>query len=275
MLRQIFKAIALIAILVFAGTTLAQNSYPEPQDNYINDFANVINPDTEIEIRSLLANLETQNAVEMTVVTLNSIQDYDTGDTNSSDFATNLFNTWEVGSVEKQNGVLLFVAVADRKVEIKVGSVYENTLNNSLQNIINSNILPQFRRGDYNAGVYDGTRFIIGELTGNTPAPSATLPQKSFLDSLDPFTIIIIAVFGLSIITWIVRIMRGGFAGFGSPGNAYADSGQTSYSSYSSTDDDRWSSASSSSWSSSSDSSSSSSDFGGGSSSGDGASGEW
>lgn len=96
-------------------TAYAQDSYPAWQDFYVNDFADVIDADDEAQIRSLLNNLYDAHDVEATVLTINSIHDYGTGDETIESFATNLFNSWGIGDAERNDGILLLVAIEDRE----------------------------------------------------------------------------------------------------------------------------------------------------------------
>lgn len=65
-----------------------------------------------------------KTGIEAVVVTINSIGDYQTGDATIEAFATNLFNTWGIGHKKENNGVLILVAVKDRKARIELGKGY-------------------------------------------------------------------------------------------------------------------------------------------------------
>lgn len=287
MLSRLVIIILAAALLVSALPAFAQNNYPKPIDSYVNDFAEVIDTTTEAKIRQLLSDLKTIEDVEMTVVTIDSIADYRVEDQDTAAFATNLFNTWGIGNVNTQDGVLLLIAVEDRAVEIKVGAVYENTLNDAMQGVINENLLPAFRRGDYNGGIYDGTRFLIGTLTGTVPAPSnfpAVVPTSSYSppayspssDSDMDFTSllwIVIIIFGVGM--WIYRMVNGDYGDGTYDGSGDSDWSSGSSGWGSSNRGSSFRSSSRSSFGSSSRSSSSGRKFGGGRSSGGGASGKW
>jgi uncharacterized membrane protein YgcG len=237
-----------------SGLALGEGGYPASQELLVNDFANVISGETEGYLRGFLGELSANSGIQMTVVTIGSIGDYGTGDTTIESFATNLFNTWGIGDAQRDDGILLLVAVRDRKVRIEVGSGYGDSLNSDMQTVIDEYMLPAFRQEDYERGIYDGTRAIIQEVTGTAPAnpqPRSSPPINigaSFWNIL-PWLIV-----GLIVFSIIRSILRGGITVNRGGGSAYYD-----------TDD----------YSSSSDSGSSSSDFGGGDSSGGGASGDW
>jgi uncharacterized protein len=136
-------------------TTRSFGSYPVYNNLYVNDFAGILSPESETTLRQRLVELE-RVGYEVTVVTLDSYRDYDTGDSTFESFATNLFNTWGVGDNDS-DGVMLLIGVEDRKVRIEVGISFENTLNDDLQGIINEFMLPRFRQNNYEQGILDGT----------------------------------------------------------------------------------------------------------------------
>ncbi len=164
LLLALFSSMAHMSSMAYA-----QNGYPEPQDSYINDYANLLSNTDRSNTRDLLVDLRETHGVETTVLTIGSINDYETNDSTIESFATNLFNTWGIGDAKKNNGVLLLVAVNDRKVRIEVGTSYESTLNADMQDAINEHILPSFRDGNFSQGVYRGVRAITGEITGEWP----------------------------------------------------------------------------------------------------------
>jgi uncharacterized protein len=71
----------------------AQSGYPTWEDLYINDFAQVVDSGDESQIRALLQDLYDTTDVEATVLTINSISDYDTGDGTIESFSTNLLTS--------------------------------------------------------------------------------------------------------------------------------------------------------------------------------------
>lgn len=162
--------LALILLLTFGAAAQAQNGYPLPEELYVNDFAGLLTEETANAIRTHLQDLQAERGIEMTVVTIGSIHDYNTGDYSIESFATNLFNTWGIGNPQLNNGVLILVAVADRQMRIEVGSGYGSRMNDDMQGVINEFMLPAFRQGDYNGGIYLGTRAVIYQITEEWPA---------------------------------------------------------------------------------------------------------
>ncbi len=159
----------MVAILMGSATAMAQAGYPQPTDPLINDYAGLLTPHDAAGVRNLFTDLKRDAGVEAMVVTINSIRDYDTGDETIESFATNLFNTWGIGDEERNDGVLILVAVKDREVRIEIGAGYGDIQNANMQEVINEHMLPHFKEENYSRGIYLGARAVVGKLTGTWP----------------------------------------------------------------------------------------------------------
>ena len=159
-------AVLLLWGLLSAAVVSAQSPYPLAIDQYVNDYAEVIDVNDEEEIRSLLAEFETSDGVQMTVLTVLSFRDYNTEDMTLEQFATNLFNDWGVGDASRNDGVLLLVAVEDRELRIELGAGYGSEDNGRMQRIVDQIIIPYLREDDYSLGIYEGSRAVVAGLRG-------------------------------------------------------------------------------------------------------------
>lgn len=105
-----------------------------------------------------------------------------TGDQSIEDYAFDLFNKhWKVGDKVKDNGVLLLIAVKDRKLRIEVGSGLEGDLTDAESGrIILDQLTPRLKEGDYGGAVEVGANEIRRAL-GDTSvgAPPATVAPVS------------------------------------------------------------------------------------------------
>ena len=155
----------LIGFMSSVVSAQTQGVYPKPSDDYVNDFAGVLNkPDSEA-IRKMFKALEDKTGVEAVVVTINSINDYNKGDATLESFATNLFNTWGVGHKKENNGVMLLIAVKDRNCRIELGSGYGRIYDPAMKQVIEENMIPYFKTDDYSRGIFEGSRGVIEKIT--------------------------------------------------------------------------------------------------------------
>lgn len=96
------------------------------------------------------------------------------------DYAASVFQEWKLGQKDKDNGILLIVAPNDRRMRIEVGYGLERTLTDGMAgSIIRDVITPHFKNGDYNKGVEEGVKAMIGILEGGQPPPAQTSPEIS------------------------------------------------------------------------------------------------
>ncbi len=109
MRRYLWMIGILVGLMVasVALPVLAQSSYPNRKDTFINDYNGLMSSELEAKLSGWLTDLKTQHNIEMTVVTIDRIRDYASYTTSLESFATGLFNRW-VSSRRKK-------AVAARK----------------------------------------------------------------------------------------------------------------------------------------------------------------
>ena len=127
------------------------------------DEANILDATQRAALTQKLAELETKSTDQLVVVTLKSLQG-----TSIEDFGYQLGRHWQIGQKDKNNGVLLIVAPAERKVRIEVGYGLEGTLTDLVASfIVQNSILPRFRANDYPGGISRGVDDIVQVLTGD------------------------------------------------------------------------------------------------------------
>jgi uncharacterized protein len=155
--------VALCTAFVLAATASAQ-TFPALTGRVVDD-AGILDQSTRAALTAKLAALEAQNTDQLVVATVSSLQ----GNAIES-YATQLFRTWRLGRKDTNNGVLLLVAPAERKVRIEVGYGLEGTLTDAVARlIIEQSIVPRFRAGDFAGGIVRATDDIVRVLTGDAP----------------------------------------------------------------------------------------------------------
>lgn len=163
-----FAAFALVL-----ASFVAQADYPAPLDNHVNDYAKRLDDGTSYLIRDTLSSLERSSGVEMTVAVIDSVAEYGTGHTAIEPFATALFNRWGVGNTERNDGILLLIAIRDRALRVELGDGYSRAADAVAQEVIDREILPHFRNEDYPAGIRAGVDALAMKArTGGLPLGS-------------------------------------------------------------------------------------------------------
>ena len=98
------------------------------------------------------------------------------------DFSMRVAEAWKLGTKGRDDGVLVVVAVKDRKVRIEVGGGLEGGLTDAQSGrIIRTSIVPAFREGRYGEGLYAAGQQILGAL-GSLPEGSAQAPSRQVAD---------------------------------------------------------------------------------------------
>lgn len=163
----LFQKTAILAIgsavlltpLVSEALTIEEVTNPKSTGNgWVTDMADILSDKTEIELNRLITNLEKNNGVEITVVTVPETAPA----ASPKVFATELFNYWGIGKAELDNGVLFLISEADNRVEIETGyGISKKLSNDRLTKIIDRTILPQYRQGNLDRGTLEGTQAIV------------------------------------------------------------------------------------------------------------------
>ena len=206
-MRRIFYLF--LAILLLG---LVQAKIPAPR-GWVNDYAEVISPEQEAKITSLIVELEAKTSAEIAVLTVPS-----TGGEPIFDYALRVAESWKVGKKGKDNGVLMVIAVKDRKMYILVGYGLEGILPDGLVGEIRDRyILPYFRQGKYGEGIFQGVNALAQiiardagvELKGGVEVKPAPAPPRN--ETLYFWV-------NLAIFLFFFFFLGGGFGGFGGGG---------------------------------------------------------
>ncbi|MCG6135919.1 MAG: TPM domain-containing protein [Nostoc sp. LLA-1] len=164
-----------ILSLPLSSMALTVKEVPNPQQrsgDWVTDMAGILSDETEAQINQMIADLEAKNGTEMAVVTVPQTAPA----ASPKEFATELFNYWGIGKKGQDNGVLFLISVGDRRVEIETGYGVEAILPDAkVGNIIDTQIIPRFKQGDFEGGTLAGTKALVVVLTAD-PDQVSTLP---------------------------------------------------------------------------------------------------
>lgn len=173
-LRAWGALVILLLATVMNVCPLRAQDLPAPVGK-VNDFAEVLDPAQRADLDTQLADLERATSAEVAVVTMRTL-----GDRTVEDYATDLFNTWGIGKKDRDNGVLILVAVQDRAMRIEVGYGLEGILPDGLAGaVIRETFLPRFRADDYRTGLLEGTARVIDIVRRNE---TVTAEQRAAFD---------------------------------------------------------------------------------------------
>ena len=212
----------LFAFYVAAG--LDAQALPRPTGS-VNDFARVMRPEDVRAIETLAATVRQRTGAQIAVVTVQSFEQFGFG--SIDEFSIALAESWGVGQRGEDNGVILILAMAERRVRIEVGYGLEGAIPDSVAGrIIDTAVLPAFQAGNFSLGLVRGTNSIAGIIArehGIDPADFnlRVTPQSSYapaigVGSLLPMMILFILLRGRMLPFLLLSGMARRRRGFGS-----------------------------------------------------------
>ncbi len=156
----------LAGFMTLAASAFAADLKFPPLTGRVVDDSGILSASTVGQLNEMLAQHERTTGEQIVVVTLDSLQGH-----SIEDYGYQLGRFWGIGQKGKNTGVILIIAPHERKVRIEVGYGMEGRLTDAQSRvIIDSKILPQFRSGDFNAGVLEGTASILHTLGDDAAA---------------------------------------------------------------------------------------------------------
>jgi uncharacterized protein len=185
--------------LWLAGVALALE-VPPLQGRHISDLAGVLPGNVEEQLNARLAAYEQQTGHQLAVLTVPSLE----GDP-VEDFTMRVVEAWKLGKKDRDDGVLLLVAVEDKKLRIEVGYGLEGDLPDALAGrIIRDLMTPAFKRGELAEGISAACQAIMAATGGEgslfAPEPAAAeRARRAPRGSSGIFLYLMLAVFLLTI----------------------------------------------------------------------------
>jgi uncharacterized protein len=200
-----------------AGATDAR-AQPAPPllTNPVHDFADVIDEASERELDRRIRALQSATGDVVVVATVQTFQPF----ADIREYAVKMFENGGrgIGERGKDNGLLIVVAVQDRKVDIEVGYTLEEFITDGFAGeTIRQTMAPLFRSGNYGAGLVAGTTRIINRIAERRGVTLQDVPQEAVppeTSSGFPFWIFIVWII-IMIVSSRGRRRRRGFWGGG------------------------------------------------------------
>lgn len=215
------KKILIIILCFWSLTGIAQidkiiPAVPNPP-RLINDYTGTLTNLQQEMLEHKLKNYDDTTSNQIVVVIVETLHDYD-----PYEYATALGRKWGVGNKDFNNGVVFLIAKTDRKVFIAPGYGLEGALPDiTCKQIVDNEILPNFRGNDFYRGIDQGTDAIMQAAAGEYTPPKgyADRGRKKGL----PFLAILILFIAIVII--ISRISGGGGGGSFMSRRGYRETG--------------------------------------------------
>jgi uncharacterized protein len=166
-----------------------------PLRGRINDYAGVMSSDQVRALDSQLARFEQDTGHQIAVLTIPTLDGEDI-----EGFSIRVAENWKIGKKGFDNGVILLVAVKDRKLRLEVGYGLEGVLPDAIAKRITSDyIVPRFRAQDYAGGIIAGIDAVQKVIKSEPLPESARKPNPTRQSDFNSLAMIIItlAIFAL------------------------------------------------------------------------------
>ncbi len=225
-----------ILVFVFCLRAFADEVIPPAPLEYFNDYAHVVSAATAAQLNQTLEDFERQTSEQILVAIFPKMQ----SDSSIEDYTVRVARAWKVGLKDKNNGAVLFVFVQDHKMFLEVGYGLEGVLPDALcKQIIDEQISPRFKAGDFDGGLTAGVQSILAATKGEYKGTGRTVAdsQGSHGSSSSVLQIVLIVVFVIIIFSargsgmflpWLLLSSSGsnrGWGGGGSGGGGFSGGG--------------------------------------------------
>lgn len=213
--------LALLSLLAAATAAHAQGVVPVPAlSGRVIDQTGTLSAEQAAELTNRLAAMETTLGSQVVVLLVPSTQPEDI-----AAFAQRVGDTWKIGRPAVGDGLLIVVALNDRKVRIEVAKALEGAIPDLMaKRIINEHLTPAFKAGNYAGGLNAALDAVAARIQGeNLPTPDAAPQSVSHdfdmdMESWLAFLFIAVPVGG-SVLTGLLGRKLGAVAtGFGAGG---------------------------------------------------------
>lgn len=195
MKKILIFTIIMLAIVFLNEITFAKTTIPGRTDKMVNDYAGIIDDSAKKAIEELSASIrnKSRDPVEIIVATFPSLEGW-----RFDDFRKEYGEKWRLtrkGSRNRDNGVIIFICLKEKRVSIGVGQNLKSILTDAIINdVIQNEILPEFKRGNFGIGIKKASEKIINILN------NATIPAGNSIFNLRNLAILILLLVVFNIV---------------------------------------------------------------------------
>jgi uncharacterized protein len=182
--------LAVLALLLQASVARALDV--PPLQGRVNDHAGVLSAQDKAQLEARLEAYERKTGHQLAVLVVPSLE----GDP-VEDYTIRVVEAWKLGQKGRDDGILLFVAVNDRKIRIEVGYGLEGELTDATSGrIVREVMAPAFRAGNVPLGISRGLSAITAATGGEgDPLPPAQRARRDNPHGISPFLLLAIVLF--------------------------------------------------------------------------------
>ena len=191
------KRFCVILLLLCCFRAVAAEVIPPAPAQYFNDYASVVSSQTASQLNSTLENFERQSSDQILVAIFPSMQ----SDSSIEDYTVRVARAWQVGQKKSNNGAVLFIFVQEHQMFIQVGYGLEGVLPDAIcKRIIDEEITPRFKAGDYDGGCTAGVQAILAAVQGEYKGNGTTVADQNYQTRQNVHGLVVAIIFIVFII---------------------------------------------------------------------------
>jgi uncharacterized protein len=172
--NSVFPFFAVLCLFFLLPSISPAVSIPPSPGSYVVDLAGIVNNDTERKLNGYLQELEQKTTAQLVVLTIKSLDGESV-----ADFSIRVaHDKWKLGQRGKDNGLLLLIALNDRKYRIEVGYGLEGVLPDSFVGSVGRDFLvPYFKKGEPSKGIYAAMLAMANEVARDAGVTITGMPR--------------------------------------------------------------------------------------------------
>jgi len=195
---KVFRNIVFIAFVLLSGIQIGYAQFEIPKkpefQTSIYDYVDLLSSFERLDLEEKLIQYSDTTSTQIVIAIINS-----TEGENINYLGAQWAHSWGIGQAKEDNGIFILLAKDDRKIGINTGYGVEHLLTDAMsKRIIERDIIPYFKQGDYYGGLNRGSDAIfevmMGEYQGSRPSSSKGFPIGLLLLLFIIFIIFIIAI---------------------------------------------------------------------------------
>lgn len=184
------KRLILALFLTLLCTSGFAQDFPAKPNTLVNDYTGTLSEVQKQQLENKLVAFDDSSSTQIAIAIIKSVGQYDI-----NDYALGLGRAWGVGGAKKNNGVMIVVSLGDRKISMQTGYGLEGALPDIItKRIIENEIKPYFKQGDYYGGLDAGTTAIIKYTKGEYKNDAPKAAKKGTGSGIAIIVIIIVII---------------------------------------------------------------------------------
>ncbi len=197
-------------MLLLAASIAAEVDIPR-LESHVMDLTATLSTDEKQQLEAMLSDYEKKKGSQIAVLIVPSTKPEEI-----EQFSIRVVEKWKLGRKGVDDGILILVAKEDRRVRIEVGYGLEGILPDAkAMRIIDEQIVPNFKNGDFYGGIHSGVEAVIGVISGETlPEPVTVKNTSSKIGGRGTLLVVAGIVLGFILSVFMNRFVAASVSGF-------------------------------------------------------------